>query len=162
MAERLFGTDGIRGTANRHPMTAHVAANVAMATAAEFLARNRDAHRQVVIGKDTRLSGYLLESAMEAGFLSMGLDVVLTGPLPTPAVANMTRSLRAGLGVVISASHNAYQDNGIKIFGADGYKLPDEWERAIEERVAGSDWHLPTATSKSSSILCPAACVWTG
>ena len=97
-------------------MTAHVAADVAMATAAEFFARNRSAHPQVVIGKDTRLSGYLLESAMEAGFLSMGMDVVLTGPLPTPAVANITRSLRAGLGVVISASHNPYQDNGIKIF----------------------------------------------
>jgi phosphoglucosamine mutase len=144
MAERLFGTDGIRGTANQHPMTAHVAADVAMATAAEFFARNRSAHPQVVIGKDTRLSGYLLESAMEAGFLSMGMDVVLTGPLPTPAVANITRSLRAGLGVVISASHNPYQDNGIKIFGADGYKLPDEWERAIEHRVATKDWSLPT------------------
>ena len=143
MAERLFGTDGIRGTANEYPMTAHVAANVAMATAAEFLARNRDAHAEVVIGKDTRLSGYLLESAMEAGFLSMGLNVVLTGPLPTPAVANITRSLRAGLGVVISASHNQYRDNGIKIFGADGYKLPDDWERAIEQRVAESDWRLP-------------------
>jgi phosphoglucosamine mutase len=144
MVEKLFGTDGIRGTANQHPMTAHVAANVAMATAAEFFARNRTAHPQVVIGKDTRLSGYLLESAMEAGFLSMGMDVVLTGPLPTPAVANITRSLRAGLGVVISASHNSYEDNGIKIFGADGYKLPDEWEQAIEQRVAKGDWVLPS------------------
>jgi len=143
MADRLFGTDGIRGTANKHPMTAHVAVDVAMATAAEFLVRRRDAHPKVVIGKDTRRSGYLLESAMEAGFLSMGLDVVLTGPLPTPAVANMTRSLRAGLGVVISASHNAYQDNGIKIFGADGYKLPDDWELAIERRIAARDWQLP-------------------
>ena len=143
MADRLFGTDGIRGTANQYPMTAHVAVDVAMATAAEFLSRRRDARPQVVIGKDTRRSGYLLESAMEAGFLSMGLDVVLTGPLPTPAVANMTRSLRAGLGVVISASHNAYQDNGIKIFGADGYKLPDEWELAIERRIATKDWQLP-------------------
>ncbi len=143
MADRLFGTDGIRGTANQYPMTAHVAVDVAMATAAEFMARRRDTHPTAVIGKDTRLSGYLLESAMESGFLSMGMDVVLTGPLPTPAVANMTRSLRAGLGVVISASHNSYQDNGIKIFGADGYKLPDEWEHAIEARIANRDWQLP-------------------
>jgi len=144
MADRLFGTDGIRGTANQYPMTAHLAVDVAMATAAEFLARQPDAHATVVIGKDTRLSGYLLESAMEAGFLSMGFNVVLTGPLPTPAVANMTRSLRAGLGVVISASHNAYQDNGIKIFGGDGYKLPDSWENAIEARIAARDWQLPS------------------
>ena len=143
MAERLFGTDGIRGTANQHPMTAHLAVDVAMATAAEFFSRRQETQPTVVIGKDTRLSGYLLESAMESGFLSMGFDVVLTGPLPTPAVANMTRSLRAGLGVVISASHNGYKDNGIKIFGADGYKLPDEWERAVEGRIAARDWQLP-------------------
>ncbi|MCA8930207.1 MAG: phosphoglucosamine mutase, partial [Alphaproteobacteria bacterium] len=143
MAERLFGTDGIRGTANQHPMTAHLAVDVAMATAAEFRERRPAEHPLVVIGKDTRLSGYLLESAMEAGFLSMGFDVVLTGPLPTPAVANMTRSLRAGLGVVISASHNPYQDNGIKIFGGDGYKLPDDWEQAIEARIAERGWALP-------------------
>ena len=142
MAERLFGTDGIRGTANRHPMTAHVAADVAMATAAEFFARKADGHRVVVIGKDTRISGYMLESAMQAGFLSMGFDVVLTGPLPTPAVASITRSLRAGLGVVISASHNPFADNGIKIFSGNGYKLPDDWERAVEERVAARDWQL--------------------
>ena len=139
MAERLFGTDGIRGTANQHPMTAHTAADVAMATAAEFFVRNRSAHRAVVIGKDTRISGYMLESAMQAGFLSMGFDVVLTGPLPTPAVASITRSLRAGLGVVISASHNPYADNGIKIFSGDGYKLPDAWERAVEQRIANRD-----------------------
>ncbi len=144
MTTKLFGTDGIRGTANLHPMTAHVAVDVAMATAAEFFARAPSAHPLVVIGKDTRLSGYLLESAMESGFLSMGMDVVLTGPLPTPAVANMTRSLRAGLGVVISASHNPYHDNGIKIFGADGFKLPDVWEQSIEARIAGRDWTLPT------------------
>jgi phosphoglucosamine mutase len=142
MAERLFGTDGIRGAANQHPMTAHTAADVAMATAAEFFVRNRSAHRAVVIGKDTRISGYMLESAMQAGFLSMGFDVVLTGPLPTPAVASITRSLRAGLGVVISASHNPYADNGIKIFSGDGYKLPDAWERAVEQRIANRDWTL--------------------
>lgn len=142
MAERLFGTDGIRGTANRHPMTAHVAVDVAMATAAEFFARKAGEHSLVVIGKDTRISGYMLESAMQAGFLSMGFDVVLTGPLPTPAVASITRSLRAGLGVVISASHNPFADNGIKIFSGDGYKLPDEWESAIEQRIARRDWEL--------------------
>jgi phosphoglucosamine mutase len=142
MAERLFGTDGIRGTANRHPMTAHVATDVAMATAAEFYARSPSGSPIVVIGKDTRISGYMLESALEAGFLSMGFDVVLTGPLPTPAVANITRSLRAGLGVVISASHNPYADNGIKIFSGDGYKLPDAWERAVEARIAARDWEL--------------------
>lgn len=147
MTTKFFGTDGIRGTANIYPMTAHIAVDVAMATAAEFLERNRGANRQVVIGKDTRLSGYLLESAMEAGFLSMGLDVVLTGPLPTPAVANMTRSLRAGLGVVISASHNSYEDNGIKIFGPDGYKLPDDWEAGIEARMNARNWKLPSVDS---------------
>ena len=142
MAERLFGTDGIRGKANTHPMTAHLAADVAMATAAEFFERNAGAHPLVVIGKDTRISGYMLESAMQAGFLSMGFDVVLTGPLPTPAVASITRSLRAGLGVVISASHNPFEDNGIKIFSGDGYKLPDDWERAIEERIASRIWEM--------------------
>lgn len=141
-AERLFGTDGIRGTANQHPMTAHLAADVAMATAAEFFARKSREHPLVVIGKDTRISGYMLESAMQAGFLSMGFDVVLTGPLPTPAVASITRSLRAGLGVVISASHNPFADNGIKIFSGDGYKLPDAWERAIEQRIAARDWSM--------------------
>lgn len=142
MADRLFGTDGIRGTANRHPMTAHVAVDVAMATAAEFFARKAGEHSLVVIGKDTRISGYMLESAMQAGFLSMGFDVVLTGPLPTPAVASITRSLRAGLGVVISASHNPFADNGIKIFSGDGYKLPDEWESAIEQRIDERNWEL--------------------
>lgn len=141
-AERLFGTDGIRGKANQHPMTAHLAADVAMATAAEFFARKADGHPLVVIGKDTRISGYMLESAMQAGFLSMGFDVVLTGPLPTPAVASITRSLRAGLGVVISASHNPFADNGIKIFSNDGYKLPDVWERAIEQRIASRNWAM--------------------
>ena len=145
MTEKLFGTDGIRGTANRHPMTPHLATDVAMATAAEFYARNPSGYPIVVIGKDTRISGYMLESAMEAGFLSMGFDVVLTGPLPTPAVASITRSLRAGLGVVISASHNPYADNGIKIFGGDGFKLPDAWERAVEDRIAQRDWRLSSS-----------------
>ncbi|HYH17057.1 MAG TPA: phosphoglucosamine mutase [Azospirillum sp.] len=133
MTRHLFGTDGIRGTANTEPMTAETALRVAMATALQF---RRGEHRhRVVIGKDTRLSGYLLEPALTAGFISMGMDVVLVGPLPTPAVAMLTRSLRADMGVMISASHNPYQDNGIKLFGPDGYKLSDEVEMAIEARL---------------------------
>ncbi|PWC32823.1 phosphoglucosamine mutase [Azospirillum sp. TSO35-2] len=133
MTRHLFGTDGIRGTANVDPMTAETALRVAMATALQF---RRGSHRhRVVIGKDTRLSGYLLEPALTAGFISMGMDVVLVGPLPTPAVAMLTRSLRADMGVVISASHNPYQDNGIKLFGPDGYKLSDGVEAAIEARM---------------------------
>ncbi len=133
MTRHLFGTDGIRGTANVDPMTAETALRVAMATALQFR-RGNHRHR-VVIGKDTRLSGYMLEPALTAGFISMGMDVVLVGPLPTPAVAMLTRSLRADMGVVISASHNPYQDNGIKLFGPDGYKLSDEVEAAIEARM---------------------------
>ncbi|WP_207459413.1 phosphoglucosamine mutase [Azospirillum sp. SYSU D00513] len=134
MTRQLFGTDGIRGTANIDPMTAETALRVAMATALQF--RRGDHRHRVVIGKDTRLSGYLLEPALTAGFISMGMDVVLVGPLPTPAVAMLTRSLRADMGVMISASHNPYQDNGIKLFGPDGYKLSDEVEAAIEARLA--------------------------
>ncbi len=133
MTEKLFGTDGIRGTSNVWPMTAEAALKVGMAAAVQFI---RGDHRhQVVIGKDTRLSGYLLEPALTAGFISMGMDVVLAGPIPTPAVAMLTRSLRADLGVMISASHNPYQDNGIKLFGPDGYKLSDKAEAEIEARV---------------------------
>ena len=133
MTRHLFGTDGIRGTANTEPMTAETALRVAMATALQF--RRGDHRHRVVIGKDTRLSGYLLEPALTAGFISMGMDVVLLGPLPTPAIAMLTRSLRADMGVMISASHNPYQDNGIKLFGPDGYKLSDEIEAAIEARM---------------------------
>ncbi len=130
---RYFGTDGIRGTANMVPMTAEVALAVGMAAGLQF---TRGDHRHlVVIGKDTRLSGYLLEPALTSGFISVGMDVVLVGPLPTPAVAMLTRSLRADLGVMISASHNPYQDNGIKLFGPDGFKLSDEVEGAIEARM---------------------------
>ena len=133
MTRSYFGTDGIRGTANREPMTAATALKVAMAAGRQFI---RGEHRHlVVIGKDTRLSGYLLEPALTAGFVSMGMDVTLLGPLPTPAVAMLTRSLRADLGVVISASHNPYQDNGIKLFGPDGYKLSDPVEAEIEARM---------------------------
>jgi phosphoglucosamine mutase len=133
MTRKLFGTDGIRGTANTEPMTAETALKVAMATGARF--RRGDHRHVVVIGKDTRLSGYMLEPALTAGFIAMGMDVVLVGPLPTPAIAMLTRSLRADIGVMISASHNPFQDNGIKLFGPDGYKLSDEIEAAIEAAV---------------------------
>jgi phosphoglucosamine mutase len=133
MTRRLFGTDGVRGRANTRPVTAETALRLALAAGAQF---TRGEHRHLaVIGKDTRLSGYMLEPALTAGFISVGMDVVLLGPLPTPAVGMLTRSLRADLGVVISASHNPYEDNGIKLFGPDGYKLSDEVERAIEERM---------------------------
>ena len=138
MTRRLFGTDGIRGTANAEPMTAETALGVGMAAAAHF---TRGDHRhRAVIGKDTRLSGYMIEPALTAGFISMGMDVILVGPLPTPAVALLTRSLRADLGVMISASHNPYEDNGIKLFGPDAYKLSDEVEAEIEGRMNG-DMH---------------------
>src|SRR5690348_10833073 len=133
MTRKFFGTDGIRGTTNSEPMTAETALRVGMAAGTHFL-RGDHRHR-VVIGKDTRLSGYMMESAMVAGFTSVGMDVVLLGPMPTPAVAMLTRSMRADLGVMISASHNPFADNGIKLFGPDGYKLSDEVERAIERRL---------------------------
>ncbi len=130
MTRKYFGTDGIRGTANRQPMTAETALRVGMAAGRQFT-RGKHRHR-VVIGKDTRLSGYMIEPALTAGFISVGMDVVLVGPLPTPAVAMLTRSLRADLGVMISASHNPFEDNGIKLFSPDGYKLSDEVEIEIE------------------------------
>ena len=134
MQRKLFGTDGIRGTANREPVTAETALRLAMAAGAHF---TRGDHRhRVLIGKDTRLSGYMLEPALTAGFIAMGMDVTLVGPLPTPAIALLTRSLRADLGVVISASHNLFEDNGIKLFGPDGYKLSDAAEAEIERRMA--------------------------
>lgn len=130
---KYFGTDGIRGTANTPPMTADMALRVAMATAYILRAKNGGAAmNRAVIGKDTRLSGYMLEQAMASGFVAMGMEVIFTGPLPTPAIAMLTRSLRADVGVMISASHNPYEDNGIKLFGADGYKLSDGLEREIE------------------------------
>jgi phosphoglucosamine mutase len=133
MTRKFFGTDGIRGTTNSEPMTAETALRVGQAAGLHFL-RGDHRHR-VVIGKDTRLSGYMMESAMVAGFTSVGMDVVLLGPMPTPAVAMLTRSMRADLGVMISASHNPFADNGIKLFGPDGYKLSDDSERAIEKRL---------------------------
>src|ERR1700748_2040578 len=130
MTRKLFGTDGIRGRANQEPMTAETAMRVAMAASGLF--RRGDHRHRVVIGKDTRLSGYMLEPALTAGFIAKGMDVILLGPLPTPAVAMLTKSLRADMGVMISASHNPYEDNGIKLFGPDGSKLSDELEMEIE------------------------------
>ena len=134
MSRKFFGTDGIRGRVNDAPMTAEIAMRVGQAAGAHFL-RGDHRHR-VVIGKDTRLSGYMMESAMVAGFTSVGMDVVLLGPMPTPAVAMLTRSMRADLGVMMSASHKLFVDNGIHLFGPDGYKLSDEAERSIERRLA--------------------------
>ena len=135
MARKYFGTDGIRGLTNTGAMTAEMAMKVGMAAGRYFL---RGGHRhRVVIGKDTRLSGYMLESALQAGFTSVGMDVTLVGPMPTPAVAMLTRSMRADMGVMISASHNPFADNGIKLFGPDGYKLSDEAELAIESAIDG-------------------------
>ncbi len=153
MGRKLFGTDGIRGTANTEPMTAETALKAAMAAALQF---RRGSHRHVVvIAKDTRLSGYMLEPALAAGFTSMGMDVVMVGPMPTPAVAMLTRSMRADLGVMISASHNPYQDNGIKLFGPDGYKLSDEIEAEIEARMAqpfGPDLAAPGALGRAQRM----------
>jgi phosphoglucosamine mutase len=144
----LFGTDGIRGRANSEPMTASTALRVAQAAGYLCLKNpsigGDNRRRRAVIGKDTRLSGYMLEPALTAGLISVGIDVMLVGPLPTPAIAMLTRSLRADLGVMLSASHNPYQDNGVKLFGADGYKLSDEIEREISGLVQG-DAPIPTA-----------------
>ncbi|WP_294191463.1 phosphoglucosamine mutase [uncultured Sphingomonas sp.] len=135
MARKYFGTDGIRGLTNAGAMTAEMAMRVGMAAGRHFL-RGQHRHR-VVIGKDTRLSGYMLESALQAGFTSVGMDVTLVGPIPTPAVAMLTASMRADMGVMISASHNPFGDNGIKLFGPDGFKLSDEDEEAIEALIDG-------------------------
>lgn len=139
MTKNYFGTDGIRGVANSAPMTATIALQVAMATAyvlrKKLQAENGKIMNRVVIGKDTRLSGYMVEQAMASGFAAMGLNVIRTGPIPTPAVARLTTTLRADIGVMISASHNEYKDNGIKLFAADGYKLSDDIEAEIEALI---------------------------
>jgi phosphoglucosamine mutase len=132
-ARKLFGTDGVRGVANVHPMTSEMALRLGRALA--YLVRSGPHRHRIVIGKDTRLSGYMLEHALASGIESMGVDVYFTGPLPTPAIAFITQSMRADAGAVISASHNPYQDNGIKFFSRDGFKLPDEMEARIEELV---------------------------
>ncbi|MEL6198058.1 MAG: phosphoglucosamine mutase, partial [Pseudomonadota bacterium] len=135
MSRSLFGTDGIRGRANRHPMTSDIA--LALGRAAGTYFRNGQHRHTVVIGKDTRRSGYMLEFALASGFVSVGMDVELLGPMPTPAVGMLTRSLRADLGVMISASHNPFEDNGIKLFGPDGFKLSDAVETKVEALMAG-------------------------
>jgi phosphoglucosamine mutase len=130
---KLFGTDGVRGVANEYPMTSEMALKIGMATAHLF---KRSGHQpRIIIGKDTRISGYMLEHALVSGICSMGVDAYLVGPMPTPGVAFLTNSMRADAGIVISASHNPFQDNGIKIFSSDGYKLPDEKELEIEDMV---------------------------
>jgi len=146
-ARRLFGTDGIRGVANVHPMTGEMMLQLGRALA--YLIRNGSHRHRVVIGKDTRLSGYMLETALASGICSMGVDVLICGPLPTPAISQLTVSMRADAGAVISASHNPYQDNGIKFFSRDGFKLPDEIEMKIEKLIANDELHhlRPTATS---------------
>jgi phosphoglucosamine mutase len=153
MLRSLFGTDGVRGRANSEPMTAEIAMRIGMAAGQVF---NRGGHRhRVVIGKDTRLSGYMIEQALTAGFLSVGVDVLLLGPLPTPAVGFLTRSMRADVGVMISASHNPYEDNGIKLFGPDGFKLSDAVEDLIEQLVVTpSKAHLalPAAIGRAKRI----------
>lgn len=141
MAERLFGTDGLRGHVNLYPMTVDVALRLGLAAGLRF---RRGPHRhRVVIGKDTRISGYMFESALTAGLCAAGMHVIMTGPLPTPAISFLTRNMRADLGVVISASHNPYYDNGIKFFDADGYKLPDSIENEISEIVLNMDYSWP-------------------
>jgi len=145
MSRSLFGTDGVRGRANSEPMTAEIAMRIGMAVGQVF---RRGAHRnRAVIGKDTRLSGYMLEQALTAGFLSVGVDVLLLGPIPTPAVGFLTRSMRADVGVMISASHNLYEDNGIKLFGPDGFKLSDAVEARIEALVV-SPSHMQLAAPR--------------
>lgn len=133
MEKKLFGTDGIRGIANKFPMTTEIA--MQLGRAAAYIFKHDDRRSRIVIGKDTRLSGYMIENALAAGICSMGVDVLLVGPLPTPGIAFITASMRADAGVVISASHNPYQDNGIKFFARDGFKLPDELELKIEELI---------------------------
>lgn len=139
MMRKFFGTDGVRGPANEEPMTAETALKIAMAAGRYFAPETGKQRPLAVIGKDTRLSGYMLEPAMVAGFTAIGMDVILVGPMPTPGVAMLTRSLRADLGVMLSASHNPFYDNGIKLFGPDGYKLSDEIEVCIEKLINNQD-----------------------
>ncbi len=148
MRRKLFGTDGVRGVANNDPMTVENA--LALGQAVAHIFRNNGGRHKVVIGKDTRLSGYMFETALSAGICAMGGDVLLVGPLPTPGIAFLTHSMRADAGVVISASHNPYQDNGIKFFGRDGFKLPDELEARIEAIMFGE--HLREARPPSPQI----------
>jgi phosphoglucosamine mutase len=152
MTRKLFGTDGVRGRANTHPMTAELALKLGAAAGNHFRRDGSPGHR-VVIGKDTRLSSYMIEAALTAGLTSAGMNVFLLGPVPTPAVGFLTRSMRADLGVMISASHNGYQDNGIKLFGPDGFKLSDAVETGIEAMIAGgSQLAEPDAIGRTKRI----------
>ena len=148
MAERLFGTDGLRGTVNNYPMTIDVALRLGLAADVRF--RRGNHQHKVVIGKDTRLSGYMFESALTAGLCAAGMHVIMTGPLPTPAISFLTRSMRADLGVVISASHNPYFDNGIKFFSGDGKKLTDEMQSAINDKLTAI---MDASNSDNSAIM---------
>lgn len=147
MSRKLFGTDGIRGLANVHPMTSEIALKAGMA-AGKLFSRNGSHRHRVVIGKDTRLSGYMIETALTSGFTAAGMDVFLLGPVPTPGVAMLTRSMRADLGVMISASHNESRDNGIKFFDPDGYKLSDSQEKQMEAMIAGPSDALMVSAEK--------------
>src|ERR1700733_1649520 len=138
LQRKIFGTDGVRGKANVVPMTVEIA--LALGRAAGKLFRCRDGKHRVVIGKDTRLSCYIFENALIAGLCSMGVDTLMVGPLPTPGVAFITRAYRADAGIVISASHNPYYDNGIKFFDSEGFKLPDSWEREMEQTIADNSF----------------------
>ena len=144
---KLFGTDGIRGVANVYPMTVEVALQLGKGCAHLFRDRDKDRRHKIVVGKDTRLSGYMIETALTAGICSMGGDVLLVGPLPTPGIAFLTVSMRADAGIVISASHNPYQDNGIKIFSGNGFKLPDKMEEKIEGLMFSEDLSSPGITA---------------
>jgi len=156
--KKLFGTDGVRGVANIHPMTTEIAMQLGRAMA--FVCKDADKRHRIVIGKDTRLSGYMIENALAAGICSMGVDVLLVGPLPTPGIAFITASMRADAGVVISASHNPYQDNGIKFFSRDGFKLPDQVELKIEEMIFSNriDSLRPTAGEVGKAFRIDDAC----
>ncbi len=145
MSDRLFGTDGLRGRVNTYPLTAEMALRLGLAAGTVF--RSEECRRKVIIGKDTRLSGYMFESALTAGLCAAGMDVYQVGPLPTPAIAFLTRNMRADFGVVISASHNPYHDNGIKFFDREGFKLPDEVENRMAELILDKDhqWDYPAS-----------------
>jgi len=136
---RLFGTDGIRGTVNKHPMTPETVLRIGMAAA--YILRDKEGRNMILIGKDTRLSGYMIESALTSGICSMGMNVTLVGPFPTPGIAFLTRTLRLDAGIVISASHNPFEDNGIKFFSSEGFKLPDTLEKKIEELIQDNGLH---------------------
>jgi len=134
MATKLFGTDGIRGKANEYPITPEIALRIGQAIS-RVLRSSGANHNRVIIGKDTRISGYMLETALTSGLVSSGMDVFLVGPMPTPAVAHLTKSMGCGAGIMLTASHNPYEDNGLKIFGPDGYKLSDDLEALVEQEV---------------------------